>query len=208
MSEKAETSSNASPTPPPEPGVGVREPLPRLRTALTDAQIVERLTKASRRGKMAGFHGEAPRGVSGGDVLPVWFEVFGQYFDRRLIVRAERDSADRGAVAEDAASGGGSRVLRFENRVKTFRIWAFWVLTGLSVWPGVLLLHSMMATYFGWYPRAMWVTCAWYLPLTVLPVPWMWSTAWKKSAAVADAEARQSIARIAGHLGATVVEGA
>ena len=179
----------------PPPG-GARPALPRLRTSLSDAEILDRLGRASRRGKLAGFHAGAPAGAAGPGALGFWLDTFGQYFDRRLTVRA--------VDASNPPSGqaGPARLLCFENRVKPFRVWAFWVICILSIWPGVLLVHSMMATYFGWYPRAFWITCAWYLPLSAGPVPLMWRSAWRKSAAVADAEARLSIGRIAQHLGA------
>lgn len=161
--------------------------LPRVRTDLGEAEIVDRLDKASRRGKLAGFH----RGGAG--VGPFYVEVFGQYFDRRMHARLEA-----------TADGSGGRVLVFDNRVKRWRVWAFWVVMGLTVWPGVLLTHSILVTYFDWYWRAMWVTCAWYLPLAVVPLPWVWKAAWVKSAAIADAEARQAIGLIAKHLGGRV----
>jgi hypothetical protein len=91
-------------------------------------------------------------------------------------------------------------------RTRPLAVWAFWVLTALTVYPGVLLTDSLLATYFLWYPRSIWFTCAWYLPITVLPVPWMWKWAWGESSRVARGEARAAIERVAGHLGGRLVE--
>lgn len=164
-------------------------PLPVLRASLTPGQIVDRLDKASRRGKLAGFR------RSDNPASPFYLEVFGKYFDRRLRVEMSPNTD---------ASPERSTTLRFRNRVKQLRVYIFWLVILISIWPGVSLTDSILATYFSWYPREFWVTCAWYLPLTVLPVPWMWLTAWRQSARIADAEARDSIGKIAGHLGATV----
>lgn len=169
----------------------VAAPMPVLRAPLTPSQIVERLDKASRRGKLAGFR------RSDNPTSAFHIEVFGKYFDRRLLV--EMSPAASGTT--DAAAP--STTLRFDNRVKPLRVWIFWLFILISIWPGVSLTDSILATYFSWYPREFWFTCAWYLPLTILPVPWMWLTAWRQSARVADSEARESIGKIAGHLGAS-----
>lgn len=171
-------------------------PLPAVRASLATDQIVERLDKASRRGKLPGFRRARP-----GSPIAFVIEVFGKYFDRRMFVRI--DGTAPGAM------GAGSvpeSTLRFDSRVKPSRVVVFWAVVVLSIWPGVLLTDSLLATYFSWYPREFWVTCLWYLPLTVVPVPWMWRAWWRESAVIADAEARKSIGDIAGHLGATVVE--
>lgn len=171
--------------PPPAPVA----PLPILRTALAPDQILDRLDKASRRGKLAGFH------ATGQPDSPFWIEIFGKFFHRRLLVTL------RPAPQAESAS----TTLSFENRLRPAVPIAFWIVTILSVWPGVVLTDSLLATYFSWYPREFWITCAWYLPLTILPVPWMWLSWWRQSATIADAEARASIAKVAAHLGATEV---
>ncbi len=174
-------------------------PLPVLLAPLTPAQILDRLDKASRRGKLAGFRrSDTPD-------RPFHIEVFGKYFDRRLLVTMSSDSvaSPDSAGASAPPAGNTSTTLRFENRVKHSRICIFWFVILISIWPGVSLTDSILATYFDWYPREFWVTCAWYLPLAIAPVPWMWLTAWRQSAVIADAEARESIARIAAHVGAS-----
>lgn len=174
--------------PPSEP---VRSPQPRerrtadlpiVRTTHTVEQALERLGRASKRGKLPGFHRSEP-----GCPHAAWFEIFGKYFDHRLTVRAEPE-----------ASG---LALSFENRPVMWRVAAFWAIVVLSVWPGVLLMHSLLASYFWGYPRSIWITCAWYLPLAVVPIPWVWRTAWRQSTAIADAEARKTIGLVASHLG-------
>ena len=169
-------------TPKPAPA-----PLPVLRTALEGGEILDRLDKASRRGKMPGFHRQTPDRPG-----LFWLEVFGKFFDRRLTARLE------------PAPEGDQRLIRFSMRSKRWPIWVFWVVVAITIWPGVVLTDSLLATYFSWYPREFWVTCVWYLPLAIVPVPWMWKAAWGQSSAIADAEARQLIAKVAQHLGASV----
>ena len=161
------------------------QPLPALRAPLDAAAIVDRLSTASRRGKLPGF-----RATPEDPASPFVIEVFGKYIHRRMLVSLEAQPADHATV------------LRFRTRLRRTPIAVFWIVVVLSVWPGVALTDSLLATYFSWYPREFWVTCAWYLPLAVIPIPWMWRTIWRQSAAIADAEARESIAKIATHLGA------
>ena len=153
--------------------------------------MLDRLGNASRRGKLAGFHASPPDSPS-----PFTIEVFGKFINRRLMVEMD----------PDPASPQSGSILRFENRVRPMPIVIFWGAMILSIWPGVVLTDSLLATYFSWYPRELWVTCAWYLPITILPIPWMWRMFWHQSAAIADAEARLSISKVAAHLGATVID--
>lgn len=69
-----------------------------------------------------------------------------------------------------------------------------------SIWPGVWITDSMLATYFDWYPREFWKTCAWYLPMTILPMPWVWKTAMGRSRMLAEESARELAERIEAQL--------
>ena len=129
--------------------VGREVPLPRLRTMLSPEEVLERASFASRRGRLAGFE---PGGAGLFSVA-----AFGQPFDRVLIVEAQRD--------------GPATVLRFSTRL--LRKWPalFIAVAVFTVWPGVWLTHSLLQTYFPGSLVANWPYW-WYLPLSVLPLPW------------------------------------
>lgn len=74
----------------------------------------------------------------------------------------------------------------------------------VTIWPGVWLTDSLLATYWtaygAWTESMPWLTYAWYLPLTVLPLPWIWLALTSKSRAGAAESARkqrEALARIA-----------
>ncbi len=43
----------------------------------------------------------------------------------------------------------------------------------LSLWPGMWLTETMLSTYFSGYRLTSTQTAMWYVPLTLLPLPWM-----------------------------------
>ncbi len=150
--------------------------LPAIDTALDAGAVLERLEKLAKRGKLAGFRRLSDRsfGVS----------AFGSPFDREMVGTVE--------------SGRVSFELVWKRAMPA----AFLVTLIVSVWPGVHLMDSLMNTWFGWYPNAFWVTCAWYIPLTALPAPWAWKVAMNRSRAGSDEHARETIDKIRDALGA------
>src|SRR5262249_52786554 len=62
----------------------------------------------------------------------------------------------------------------------------------LTVWPGVYLMDQLIPGEWGWIP-----TWWWYLPITAIPIPWMWRSLMRKSRASIDASAREAIGKIA-----------
>ena len=48
----------------------------------------------------------------------------------------------------------------------------------LSVFPGVWVTHSMLSVYFSWYPGELAEDLRWYLPVSILPIPWVWKGRW------------------------------
>jgi hypothetical protein len=125
-----------------------------LETSLSAAEVLERLAKRSRNGRLAGF-----RRLEGDAEGAGRFGVtaFGGVYDFELI----------GSIA---AHHGGSRI-EFEMRLmrKTPIIAA--ALIVFTVFPGLPLTHSMLSIYFSWYRIETWW---WYLPLVVLTLPLMW----------------------------------
>jgi hypothetical protein len=148
--------------------------LPSVRTQLSAPAALEALRTASRRGRLPGF---AP--LSGTSFCT---DAFSEPFDRTL-------------HGELAADGSGS-VIRFVLRARWKLPAIFAVVAALSVWPGVWLTESLMET---WFPGS-WIahnTYAWYLPLSMIPLPWAAWAMWQKTARAAHASAMATIPKIA-----------
>lgn len=143
-------------------------------TDLPVEAIRERLATASKRGRLAGY--QAP--VEGADLAVA---AHGAPFDATL----------RARLSEGA--------LRFELRPLWRMPGIFIAALVLGVWPGVLVMDSLIPGEWGWIP-----TWWWYVPLTALPAPFAWRTAWRKSKSSWDVSAREMIAKIAGELGGRV----
>ncbi|MCA9279562.1 MAG: hypothetical protein H6815_00970 [Phycisphaeraceae bacterium] len=142
--------------------------LPSVRTSLSDSDVVERLSALSRRGKLAGYK-QGGRGLFECD-------AFGQPFDSSLI-----------------GSRASENTIGFSLKMKPTLPLIFWVLMVLSIWPGVWLTDSMLRTWFGWYDFN---TYLWYLPLTILPLPWIYKKTMPQSRNASIAEAHTIIDRI------------
>jgi len=150
--------------------------LSSVRTPLTPKDVVLTLEKAATKGKMPGYR----MGTQTGAFTTL---AFGAPFDHELI--------------GTAAAQDGRTLVTFRLRMLP-KLPAFYAaLIVVSVWPGVWLTESMLTTYFSWYPRNMWWTWAWYMPLTVGPLPWMWKKWVVGSRTAALTDARETITRIA-----------
>lgn len=156
-----------------------------LRSPLAPDDALAALAQAGRRGKLPGFERrEGPAFRLDCDAVPFEYEI-----------RAE--------VHPDSA---GSRVVLRARRRPLFP-WIFAVTLILTVWPGVWLTDSLLdvywTTYARWSDAMPWLTYAWYLPITALPLPWLWRSLTRKSAAMAGesaAKARESVREVlAGH---------
>lgn len=169
--------STAESQPSPSVAATAAGPLPAIDSPLAVEEVLSRLGALAKRGKLAGFARSAS---------PDLFEVsaFGPPFDYRLIAAAER-------------APSGTR-LRFRIALMKKLPIIFALVVIVSIWPGVWLTDSMLRTYFSWYTMSFWGTCAWYMPLTVLPLPWMWKKMVVGSRAAANADARELIGKIAG----------
>lgn len=147
--------------------------LPTIRTAFTPDEILERIAKLSQRGRLPGFE----RGQ--GDVLST-ATVFGQPFDKVLETRA-------------TTNPDNTTTLHFSARLKPMLPWTFGIITATTVWPGVWLTDELLLTYFQWYDYITWM---WYLPITIVPLPWMVRSIMRKSEAAAIESANELIERI------------
>lgn len=155
----------------PTPGVGA------ISVAMDRVTVVRRMRALSQRGKLPGFEETADGFLA---------LAYGWVFDYDL----------RYAVVEGPGGSTLTPSLVRKRRMPAIVI----ALLVFSIWPGVWITDSMLATYFSWYPREFWKTCVWYLPLTVLPMPWVWKTATGRSRLLAEESARELAERVAAEL--------
>lgn len=171
-----EVAAVAEASPADKPG---QEPLPRLRTALRSAEVFERLSKESKRGKLPGYVALMPPKENGAGAARVL--AFGGVYDYEMLidVSPEREAA-------------GSRVGFRLNLLKKMP----WIAIGLivfTIFPGLPLTDSMLSAYFEWYRIETWW---WYLPLTLLMLPMMWKQ-FRRSQTEARKDACETIEKIA-----------
>ncbi|MBX3353709.1 MAG: hypothetical protein KF684_12320 [Phycisphaeraceae bacterium] len=151
-----------------------------LRSPLGAKGAIDACEKLARSGKLPGFERDAETACRA--------RVFGQPFDRDLFIDA-------------AESAGSGCIVRLRTQLRR-RVPVIFVLVGvLTVWPGVWLTDSLIQTYFsaaqGWAIK----TWMWYLPITILPLPFAAKSMWRKSqvqAAEHFAELQERIAQAVG----------
>jgi hypothetical protein len=156
--------------------------VPTLRVAMGAPAVLDALLRRSQQGKLPGFR-RADSTASGPPGFVV--DIQGTIYDRDLI----------GSI--HPALGGSE--IRFTSRLRRRLPWIVIVVTVLTFWPGVLLTDSLLTTWFSWYPKQMWVTAAWYLPLCVLTIPVLWKQ-YKASEKAAEAHLRETLAKLAAWL--------
>ncbi|MCA9274672.1 MAG: hypothetical protein KDA29_01460 [Phycisphaerales bacterium] len=148
--------------------------LPTVPTSLTGDEVRSRLKAMSKRGKLPGFEPEEP-----GALCSV--AAHGTPFDSKLLIRID----------------GGD--LSFECEMNRLMPCIFAVLLVVTVWPG-LPLTSTFLTSFDWYNSIMASigiqTWHWYLPLTILPVPFAFRSALMKSRRSAHESALEAIEKV------------
>jgi hypothetical protein len=145
--------------------------------------VLDRLDTASRRGRLAGFIKAPTAGV--------------------MFAAAAHGSPFEGVLeARGEPADGGTR-LRFEARLLRKFPAIFAGVLAFTIWPGVYFTDELVAQFLPglWSP---WVTYSWYLPLTILPIPWVWRAAMRKSRRTMTEHAGETIAKIAKELGGRV----
>lgn len=147
----------------------------RFTTPLPPESALAALARAGRRGRLPGFTNLQDNTFRlDCDAIPFEHEIRG-------VIEAE-------TAPEPSPANAASRVTLSVRR-KPLMPTAFAVTLILTVWPGVWLTDSLIATYWATYGRwtesMPWLTYAWYLPLTALPLPWLWKSLTVKSAAMA-----------------------
>ena len=155
--------------------------LPSVATGARADDSLRRLEAASRRGRLPGF---APRPAGGGLFTAA---AHGHPFDGILTAHHEPG-------------------VRLAFRVTLLRRMplVFAVILALTIWPGAYCMDELVSQLGLWRPEHPWLTYEWYLPLTIVPIPWIWRATIRSSRRSALEHARETIARIAAELGATV----
>lgn len=152
--------------------------LPPIECDLPPAEALASLARAGRRGRLPGYRAVADRSFA--------VDAAGTPFEYELI--GEVDAAESGSV------------VRFRLERRALMPWIFAVVLAVTIWPGVWLTDSLMATYWqtygAWTASMPWLTYAWYLPITVLPLPWAWLKCTRTSREQAGLEARKLLIKV------------
>ena len=154
--------------------------LPTIRTKLTPQAFLAAADAASKAGKLPGF-----------EKTPAYFNtlLFGAPFDRTMTTSAN--------------AGPDHTTISFSTRLLLKMPLIFAVLIIFSIWPGVTLTHSLLRTYFPAYTIQTWW---WYLPLTILPLPWYLKKTIKQSEASCLLSAIENINLLAERSHGEVIE--
>ncbi len=134
------------------------DPLPTITTRLAASQIVARAETLAKKGKLPGF--EATPGNAASQAFQT--KLFAGRLNATMIARITENSEPREVSFSIVHPKRPAMIIA--------------LVTILSIWPGMWITDSMVRTYIPSYSFSMWITAAWYLPLFVLPVPWVWRT--------------------------------
>jgi hypothetical protein len=158
---------------------GASDALPTIRTSASAGEIRDRLTTLSRRGRLAGFD---PKPADGSLFSA---SAHGHPFDSLLLANLD----------------AGRLTFRLLMLRKMPLIFAAILL--FTIWPGVYFMDEVIAQFLPglWRP---WVTYYWYLPITILPIPWMWRRTMARSTSSAREHARETIETIAKELSGSI----
>lgn len=163
---------------------GAARALPGLAVPLAVDEILDRLGTASRRGRLPGFVPAPP----GGALFRV--AAFGNPVDGNLDARPR--PVDGGTHLDFT--------LGIPRRLSVVLAAAL----AVTVWPGVYFMDQMMIQFLpgvrGWLP-----TWWWYLPVSILPIPWIWRSIMARARSTALQSAREMMDTLAGELGADIV---
>lgn len=147
--------------------------LPTIETPFDADTVVAKLRNRSKRGKLPGFDNKPKAGIAS-------VVAYGVPFDGTLFVYHEM---------------GG---LRFDAQLNRKIPAIFAVILVLTVWPGLPLTDSFLSNFL-WYEKLLakgLATWMWYVPTTILPLPFVWRTAIKKSRASIHAHALETIEKL------------
>jgi len=160
---------------------------PVVHSPLVPTEVAARLAKAGRRGRLPGFDAQSKAEFRiDCDAVPFEYVLVGRI----------APEAKKGAAGE--ANTGSVISLHTERRRLMPTIFA--ATLAFTVWPGVWLTDSLIGVYWSaygnWSEAMPWLTYAWYLPISVLPLPWVWRSLTRKSKTMAAESAAKIIATI------------
>ncbi len=148
--------------------------LPSISTNLSTEEIKDRLAKLSKRGKLAGYEGTCADGLAS-------VAAHGTPFDSKLVLKHHD-----GEVS-------------FELRLMAMMPRVFAAILIVTIWPGLPLTEGFLDS-FVWYSDFVASTGIetwyWYLPLTILPAPFAFKGAIKKSKLTAYESAIETIEKL------------
>lgn len=155
-----------------------------VKSPLAPAEVAKRLAQAGRRGRLPGFDAADAKAFRiDCDAVPFEYALLG--------------TIEAGPGSE-SGTAGSVITTRTERRKLMPAIFAATLI--LTVWPGVWLTDSLIGVYWSaygnWSEQMPWLTYAWYLPISVLPLPWVWRSLTRKSKAMAAESATKIIATI------------
>lgn len=158
-----------------------------IKTGMECDEAITALERAGRRGKLPGFaRADGCAFVLDCDAIPFEYQIRG-----RVEPTPNPTDSPRSRVS-----------LRISRKKLMPTVFAATLL--FTIWPGVWLTDSLIATYWSAYGRwtgsMPWLTYAWYLPIAVLPLPWLWKSLLRKSEAMARESAASQITAIHGEL--------
>ena len=151
-----------------------------IQTQMSSEEVFAAMLKLSKQGKLAGYEHQ-----QGSDVATV--DAHGTPFDSDLCVRFKNGEL------------GFNMVMRRKLPV------IFALILVATVWPGLPLTDSFLFG-FEWYERLMGdsiKTWMWYLPLTILPIPFVWRSSMMKSKASAAEHAQETIEKLQSLVGSS-----
>jgi hypothetical protein len=166
-----------------------RAPLPAVVTGMDAPDILERLATASRRGRLPGFEAGDRGGL---------FSVaaHGHPFDAVLVGHHQ--------------AGDGAGRLEFTLRLLPKMPAIFAAVLLVTVWPGVYFMDELLAQLapgiwsYSTGHWGLWATWYWYVPMTVIPLPWVWASLMRRSRESTRAAAEEAIGKIAIETGGRV----
>ncbi len=163
--------------------------LPDAIVPVPGERLIATLDAVARKGRLAGF----ALGGNGGGEGAFSATAIGSPFEGIVI-----------AAVVPGSTPGETR-LRFEPQVRPTMFWIAAAIMVLTVWPGVVLTESLIASTFS-TSSAWQYTWYWYIPMTAPFVPWALWSAWRRSVKSVEESARKVIVQLAKDVGGRVVE--
>ncbi len=154
-----------------------------VKSSLAPAEVAKRLAQAGRRGRLPGYDATNPKVFRiDCDAVPFEYALLGTI------------------GPEPASESGTGSIITMHTERRSLMPAIFAATLIFTVWPGVWLTDSLIGVYWSaygrWSEQMPWLTYAWYLPISALPLPWVWRKLTRKSKVMAAESATKIIATI------------